>query len=116
MRAEMRSLGAKLMHPPSEDASRVEILQSLWRANGLQGIETMQIAVQRTFASFDEYWSITLLSPSIGPTVAAMPAAHVQLLKARMRTRLPADAAGRVTCRARANAIKGQLPPCSPPP
>jgi hypothetical protein len=31
-------------------------------------------------------------------------------LKARLQARLPADAAGRIACSARANAIKGRLP------
>ena len=36
--------------------------------------------------------------------------AQVDELKARMRVRLPADAAGRITYGARANAIKGRVP------
>ena len=39
-----------------------------------------------------------------------MPTAEVERLKARVRERLPADAAGRVTYTARANAIKGRKP------
>jgi hypothetical protein len=31
------------------------------------------------------------------------------LLESRMRARLPADEAGRITCRARANAIQGRV-------
>jgi hypothetical protein len=34
----------------------------------------------------------------------------VAQVKARVRARLPADAMGRVTYRARANAIKGRVP------
>jgi hypothetical protein len=33
-----------------------------------------------------------------------------ELLKSRVRARLPADAAGRITYGARANAVKGRMP------
>jgi hypothetical protein len=42
--------------------------------------------------------------------LAEMPPGDVEQLKARVRTRLSADAAGPVTCQARANAIKGRVP------
>jgi hypothetical protein len=34
----------------------------------------------------------------------------IELLKARVRARLPTDAAGRITYSARANAVKGRVP------
>jgi hypothetical protein len=61
--------------------------------------------VQRTFADFDDFWTTSMLGASIGPTVAAMAAGDVE----RLKTRLPADAAGRITYSARANAIKGRV-------
>jgi ubiquinone/menaquinone biosynthesis C-methylase UbiE len=112
LRAELRALGAKLMHPPSEDASRMEALRDLWTTNGLEAVETRHIDVQRTFASFEDYWSIAMLSPSLGPTVAALPSDQVELIKARMRTQLKAEGGGCVTSGARANAIKGRVPAC----
>jgi hypothetical protein len=39
-----------------------------------------------------------------------MAASDVHLLKTRLRARLPADAAGRITYSARANAVKGRVP------
>ncbi len=39
-----------------------------------------------------------------------MASENIALLKARMRALLPADAAGRITCSARANAVKGRVP------
>jgi hypothetical protein len=39
-----------------------------------------------------------------------MSSENLALLKARMRARLPADATGRITYRARANAVKGRVP------
>jgi hypothetical protein len=69
-----------------------------------------RISVQRTFANFDDYWTTILGGPSVGKQLAAMAPEDTALLKARMRARLPADAAGRITYGARANAVKGRVP------
>jgi hypothetical protein len=39
-----------------------------------------------------------------------MASSDVETLKSRVRARLQADAVGRITCLARANAITGRLP------
>jgi hypothetical protein len=39
-----------------------------------------------------------------------MKAGDAELLKTRVRARVPADAAGRITWGARANAVKGRVP------
>jgi len=67
------------------------------------------INVERVFADFDDFWTTSLLAVSIGPTVAAMTPGDVERLKAAVRARMPADAAGRITGQARANAIKGRV-------
>lgn len=85
-------------------------MRALWAGAGLDAVETREITVQRTFADFEEFWATSLLGSSIRPTVAAMPPADIELLKTRVRTRLPADAAGRITYESRANAIKGRVP------
>src|SRR5258707_6815649 len=105
--AEMRALGLTPLRPPRSDVSRMEALRDLWTGANLDAVETREIAVQRTFADFDDFWTTSLLGASIGPTVAAMTSGDVERLKARMRARLPAAAAGRITSGARANAIKG---------
>ena len=66
--------------------------------------------MQRTFTDFDDFWSVAMLAPSTGPTVASMPREDVELLRKRVRGRLPADAAGRITLGAWANAVKGSVP------
>ena len=85
-------------------------MRDLWTGADLNAVETREITVQRTFANFDDYWTTILGGPSVGPKLAAMAAKEIASLQARMRTRLPADAAGRITCSARANAIKGRVP------
>ena len=102
---ELRELGVAVPLPPSPGASRIDAMRDLWRGAGLEAIETRVLTVQRTFADFDDYWTTILGGPSVGPTLAAMASGNLALLKARMGARLPADATGRITCRARANAI-----------
>lgn len=108
--AEMRALGLTPLRPPRSDVSRMDALRDLWTGANLDSVETQEIAVQRTFADFDDFWTTSLLGASIGPTVAAMASGDVELLKTRLRARLPADAAGRITYGARANAVKGRVP------
>ena len=110
LRAEMLSLGVAVPVPPSAGASRIDAMRVLWTGAGLDGVETREITVQRTFADFDEYWETILGGASVGPQLAAMAPEGLALLKARMRERLPADAAGRITYSARANAVKGRVP------
>jgi hypothetical protein len=88
----------------------MDALRDLWTGSGLDAVETREITVQRTFADFDDFWTTNLMGVTIGPTVAAMAASDVDLLKTRLRARLPADAAGRITYSARANAVKGRVP------
>jgi ubiquinone/menaquinone biosynthesis C-methylase UbiE len=110
IQGEMRAMGVTPLLPPRSDASRMEALRDLWTGAGLDAVETREITVQRTFADFDDFWTTTLLGSSVGPTIAAMAPGDVELLKTRVRTRLPADAAARITYGARANAVKGRVP------
>jgi SAM-dependent methyltransferase len=110
LQAEMRALGITVPLPPSSGASRIGAMQDLWTDAGLHAIETREITVQRTFDDFDDYWTTILLGPNVGPKVAAMATEDLALLQERMRDRLPADAMGRVTYSARANAVKGRVP------
>jgi SAM-dependent methyltransferase len=111
IRIEMRAMGLKPLDPPSVEASRMETMRDLWTKVGLTAVETREISVQRTFANFEDFWTITLDgSPGIRPTVAAMSPADLELLKTRVRARLPGDTAGRVTYGSRANAVKGRVP------
>jgi ubiquinone/menaquinone biosynthesis C-methylase UbiE len=107
---EMRAMGLTLPMPPSFKASRMENLRELWAGAGLAAIETREITVRRTFADFDDFWATTVTSASVAPVMARMAAGDMARLKERVRARLPADPAGRITYGARANAIKGRKP------
>ena len=110
LRDEMIAMGVDVPLPPSPDASRIDVMRELWTGARLQAIETREIGVQRTFANFDEYWATVLKGPSVSGKLAAMTPADLARLQDRMRSRLPADADGRIVCSARANAVRGRVP------
>ena len=108
--SELRALGHKVGGPPRPEASRIDVMRELWTAAGFRDIETREIAVQNTYASFDDFFADSLLIPSIGPAVKTMAAGEVDALKKRVRDKLRPDAQGRITAGARANAVKGRVP------
>lgn len=107
MHVEMRALGVTPLRGPSFGTS--DTMRALWTGAGLEAVETRGITVQRTFADFDELWTTSNLGRGIRRTIAAMAADDVERLKVRLRARLPADATGRITYSARANAVKGRV-------
>jgi len=110
LQAEMRGLGVTPSLAPSVAASRMDAMRELWTGAGLEAVETREITVQRSFADFDDVWTTSLLGTSAGRKIKAMPAGDVERLRQRWRARLTPDGAGRITCTARANAIKGRVP------
>ena len=110
LRHEMRTMGVAVPEAPSVGASRIDAMRELWTEAGLESVETRELTVQRTFADFNDYWQTILGGPSVGRQLAAKSAADMAMLQKRMRARLTADATGRITCSARANAIKGRVP------
>jgi ubiquinone/menaquinone biosynthesis C-methylase UbiE len=108
IQAELRAMSIEPLRPPSPEASRTDDLRVLWSGAGIGEIDTKVITVQRTFNDFEEFWSIAMLS-SLKNVVGTMAAGDVEMLKSRVRARMPADPTGRITASAWANAIKGQL-------
>ena len=116
LQAEMREMGVAVPVPPNPGASRIDAIRDLWTGAGLDAVETREITVQRTFADFDDYWTTVLGGSSVRPKLSTMTSEDLAHLQARMRDRLPADAAGRITYSARANAVKGRVPEQVPAP
>ena len=110
MHAEMNAMGFTAPLPPRSDVTGLEALRLLWRGAALDDVETREITVQRTFTDFEDYWTTSTLAATVGQTIAAMDPGTLELLKTRMRAQLIADAAGRITCSARVNAISGNRP------
>ena len=107
MHAEMNAMGFNAPLPPRSDVTGLEALRQLWRGAALDEVETREITVQRTFADFEDYWTTSTLAATVGQTIAAMDPGNLEILKTRMRAQLITDAAGRITCSARVNAIRG---------
>jgi ubiquinone/menaquinone biosynthesis C-methylase UbiE len=109
IRIEMRAMGLTVVSPPTSEASRMEVLRELWTRAGLNEVETREITVQRTFPDFEDFWTLSLSSPNMRSVIPATAPDDVELLKERVRARLPADAMGQITYSARANAVKGRV-------
>ena len=110
MHTEMGAMGFTAPRPPRSDITGLEALRRLWRGAALNEIQTRQITVQRTFADFNDYWTTSTLAATVSQTIAAMDPGNLELLRTRMRAQLIAGAAGRITCSARVNAIRGTRP------
>jgi len=110
MLAAMRDMGLSPPRPPSVDASQMIMMRELWTKAGLEAVETEELTVRRSFDDFDQWWQTTLKSASIAPIVAAMSTDDTERLKSLVRAKLPQNVAGRLSCSARANAVKGRRP------
>jgi len=110
LHAEIRALGVTVPTPPSPWASALPALHELWESAGLTAVATIALEVQRTFASFDDYWTTVLGSPSAGATLAHMTPVQLQGIQERVRRRLRIDASGQVHCSGRAHAVRGCVP------
>jgi ubiquinone/menaquinone biosynthesis C-methylase UbiE len=108
--AAMREIGMQPTLPPNPDAARAEALRELWTQAGLVDVETRKIVVQRSFADFDDFWATSLKGPGASMGFATIAPDVFQRLKQTVQARLGADAAGRVTCTAWANAVQGRKP------
>jgi ubiquinone/menaquinone biosynthesis C-methylase UbiE len=106
---ETRAAGVTPLLPPNPWAGGREALHRLWEAARLEAVETREILVERTFPTFEDYWATSTITGGVRPRLDAMPGEERQKLKARVRARMPADALGRITWSARANAVKARV-------
>jgi ubiquinone/menaquinone biosynthesis C-methylase UbiE len=110
IQAEMRAIGMKPIWPPRYEVSSIDALRELWTRAGLTAVETREIAVQRPFVDFEDFWQSTIVGPSVAPAVAALSPADQERLKDRVRQRLASASSGKFVVSARANAVKGKVP------
>jgi SAM-dependent methyltransferase len=109
IQAGLREMGRTPLLPPSVRVSSPDALHRVWAGAGLADIEGRTISVSRSFASFEEFWSLSTAGSSMRAAIDRMAPAEVAELQSRVRAHLPADAAGRITYRSAANAIKGRV-------
>ena len=95
--------------PPSAEVSIIENLNDLWSLAGIENIESKQITVSRTFASFEELWKITLKSPALQPVLNRINTRDLSELKQNVKANLLVNKNQSVTYAAHANAIKGTV-------
>lgn len=110
IREEVRALGFQPPAPPSAPVSRMDAMRDAWQRAGLEAIETREITVQRTFANFDEFWTKSTGTGGSRAMISMLPPDVLTQVRQRTQAKLPADAQGRITTGARANAVKGRVP------
>lgn len=103
----LREIGKPVVLPPSSEVSRFEALKALWAEFGLRDIETRELAVERTFADFDDYW-LSMVASGPSRILEQLSDSESAELKYRLQARLPASANGEITVHAWATAIKGR--------
>ena len=87
---------------------RPEPLAALFRAAGLQGIETRAIDVPTGFRDFDDYWTPFLGGQAPAPGYAmSLSEGRRAALRERIRGALPVEADGSIRLIARAWAVRG---------
>jgi hypothetical protein len=86
----------------------MDALRSLWLDAGLTDVATREITVSRTFEDFDDFWGSVEIAIGMTQATRDMSDSDKAGLKARMRTRVRSDSAGRITYSSRANAVTGR--------
>lgn len=106
----MEAMGIHYALPPSAAISDMAPLRAAWEAASIASVQTREIRVARTFASFDEFWSVMGSAASISDVLKSLSAEDLAALRTRVRAALPAAADGTIRYESRANAVKGVRP------
>ena len=104
----MREMGLNPPRPPRSDASTLDALRALWTGAGMVDVQTRTIELEREL-SFEELWRGAVESASLGGTVKSLDAAGTVELQQRYLSKMPKARDGLLTCRARANAVRGTV-------
>jgi ubiquinone/menaquinone biosynthesis C-methylase UbiE len=91
--------------------SRMEAMEGYFKSAALTDVATRVIDIDITYADFDEYWTVqTGLVNFVVKKIREMSPAEVERLKSHLRASLPQDKNGRISYKAKANAVKGRVP------
>jgi SAM-dependent methyltransferase len=110
LEAVLVTIGIASVVPPSIGVTSEAALRLLWAQAGLVGVETTVITTRRNFAGFDELWDAATGTGRMKGLVSTLEAPVVERIRAGLQARLPADADGRITYSAVANAVRGRVP------
>jgi ubiquinone/menaquinone biosynthesis C-methylase UbiE len=110
MQDELRAMDIVPLLPPRAEVSRIDALHALWTDAGLTDVTSREIVVARTFEDFADYWASVEIAIGMGQGTRGMSPEAKAYLKDRLHSRLPADAAGRISFTSRANAVRGRVP------
>jgi SAM-dependent methyltransferase len=100
-----RELDEAVLFPMCDAAA----LESLFRAAGLDAVETRAIEVPTSFRDFDDYWMPFLAGGAPAPNYAmSLDAASQRRLREHLRDTLPFNADGSIDLIARAWAVRGR--------
>ena len=109
--AGMTDIGMEVPRVPGTEDSTLEALGALAAGAGLTEVATRAFDASMTYPDFDDYWrSQTPSFSPMGRAIAALPDPRRAQLRDAIRAILPASADGRVSYRARANAVKARVP------
>ena len=106
--AEFRTHGIEYPQFPSSEASKLEVLENLWKTNNLQNTKSKKIYVERTFDNFDDYWQINAFSMAMKPIFDELDPDTVEKIKTSIKNKVSARSSeDPVVIRGHVNAIKG---------
>jgi SAM-dependent methyltransferase len=83
-------------------------LEALFQAAGLGEVQVAPLEIRTEFAGFDDYWTPLLRGTGPAPGyIASLDPPAREVLRERLRARLPEASDGRIRLRARAWAVRG---------
>ncbi len=107
----VEQMGIAVPPLPGHAHSRMEAMEGYCKSAGLADIASRVIEIDITYADFDEYWTAqTGLVNFVVKKIREMSPADVDRLKSNLRASLPRDKNGRISYKAKANAVKGRVP------
>jgi SAM-dependent methyltransferase len=108
--AELHALGIATPDAPNLYVGEAGALRDLWTQAGLIGVELQELAVKRSFATFDDFWTAMTGTGWMHTPIADLAPPDLARLQKGVRVRLGAKPGGPVAYEATANAVQGVVP------
>lgn len=107
----LKQMGFEAPQPPSFEVSAPDAGPALWRASGLNNVQSTVLRIKVRFESFEDFWQSNTLP--VGPHakfVSELSPEKKMAVQDELRKSLPTAADGSITYDAFANAVKGIKP------